>query len=389
MNDAMPRLRKNAAAVAVVTLVWFAYALVNAAQVHGLETANDPNVTYAMCLELLLPGALLYWTPLTLAFLALARRVPLTRETWLSSGLTLAAAVATAVLARAAFSWLTHPLVDGIYAPWHEPLPPPGMLLKQAFFYSHTKILLIVFVCYLFVHLEKTHQNRVRIAELETRLTRARLDALAAQLHPHFLFNALNSIAELIHHDADAADRMLVALGGLLRYSLASPEHEITVAEETALVAQYLAIEKIRLGERLDVIWSIDPACAQALVPALMLQPLAENAIVHGIARRRTPRHRSAQRRARGAVAAAHRRQRHRAFQHAGSAALSLRRRVGAAFFNRRRRTLDRAHRTAAAIRAGGARSGVRAPDRTRRGMNGTAACSNVRTALVYRRGVV
>lgn len=289
MNDAMPRLRKNAAAVAVVTLVWFAYALVNAAQVHGLETANDPNVTYAMCLELLLPGALLYWTPLTLAFLALARRVPLTRETWLSSGLTLAAAVATAVLARAAFSWLTHPLVDGIYAPWHEPLPPPGMLLKQAFFYSHTKILLIVFVCYLFVHLEKTHQNRVRIAELETRLTRARLDALAAQLHPHFLFNALNSIAELIHHDADAADRMLVALGGLLRYSLASPEHEITVAEETALVAQYLAIEKIRLGERLDVAWSIDPTCAQALVPALMLQPLAENAIVHGIARRRAP----------------------------------------------------------------------------------------------------
>ncbi|HJU38023.1 MAG TPA: histidine kinase, partial [Tahibacter sp.] len=285
----MHRIQRHARVVALVALVWLAYALVTAAQVHELESAADPNVTFAMCLALLAPGALGFWTPLTLAFLALARRFPLTRERWFATGAVLCAAIALAVLARAAFTWATHGLAGAIYAPWAQPLPPPDALITQSFFYNQTKILLIVFVCYLYVHVEKTQAGRVRIAELETRLTHARLDALSAQLHPHFLFNAMNSIAELIHHDADAADRMLVSLGGLLRYSLARPEHEISVREETALVAQYLAIEKIRLGERLDVRWSVDPDCLDARVPALLLQPLAENAIAHGIARRRAP----------------------------------------------------------------------------------------------------
>ena len=285
----MQRLSRNVYVWTVIALAWLAYGVIGALQVYEMEAAGDPNVTLLMCLKLLLPSALLFWTPLTLAFLAIARRVPLSREHWLSSSLTLCLAVVAALLARAAYAWITHPLIGEIYPPWHEPLPAPVALLKQAFYYSHTKILLIGFVCYLYVHLEKTHQNRLRIAELETRLTRARLDALAAQLNPHFLFNALNSIAELIHLDADAADRMLVALGGLLRYSLASPEHEISVAAETGLVAQYLSIEKIRLGDRLDVQWSVAAGCEQALMPALMLQPLAENAIVHGIARRRAP----------------------------------------------------------------------------------------------------
>jgi len=289
MNDTMHRLKRNAFIWTVVALAWLVYGVIGVLQVYEIEAAGDPNVTLAMCMQLLLPGALLFWTPLTLAFLALARRVPLTRATWLASSLTLLAAVATAILARATYAWLSHPFIGDIYPPWQEPMPPPIVFVKQAIYYSHTKVLLIVFVCYLYVHLEKTHQHRMRIAELETRLTRARLDALAAQLNPHFLFNALNSIAELIHLDAEAADRMLVALGGLLRYSLASPEHEISVKAETDLVAQYLSIEKIRLGDRLDVRWSIDPDCEQALVPALLLQPLAENAIVHGIARRRAP----------------------------------------------------------------------------------------------------
>lgn len=285
----MHRLKRNAFIGIVVALAWLVYGAIGVLQVYEIEAAGDPNVTLAMCMQLLLPGALLFWAPMTLAFLALARRVPLTRATWLASGLTLLAAIATAILARATFAWLSHPFIDDIYPPWQEPMPPPVMFVKQAFYYSHTKILLIVFVCYLYVHLEKTHEHRLRIAELETRLTRARLDALAAQLNPHFLFNALNSIAELIHLDAEAADRMLVALGGLLRFSLASPDHEISVQAETELVAQYLSIEKIRLADRLDVRWSIAPDCEQALVPALMLQPLAENAIVHGIARRRAP----------------------------------------------------------------------------------------------------
>lgn len=122
-------------------------------------------------------------------------------------------------------------------------------------------------------------------ARLEADLTRAHLDALRAQLNPHFLFNSLNSVMALIDRDPRAAQQMLVRLADLLRSTLAlQAVQEVPLREELDLVSQYLAIEEIRFADRLRVEFCVENGVAGALVPALVLQPLVENAVVHGIA---------------------------------------------------------------------------------------------------------
>jgi LytS/YehU family sensor histidine kinase len=129
--------------------------------------------------------------------------------------------------------------------------------------------------------------GEVRAANLQTRLVRSQLDALRMQLHPHFLFNALNSISVLMRKDVDAADRMLLQLSLLLRVTLSDNEsHEIRLEQELEILERYLEIEKIRFQDRLTVRMNIDPDSLDALVPQLLFQPLVENAIRHGIAER-------------------------------------------------------------------------------------------------------
>ncbi len=133
-------------------------------------------------------------------------------------------------------------------------------------------------------------QDRDRQAlALTAGLTQARLDALRLQLQPHFLFNTLNAIATLVHRDADAADELISDLSDLLRASLESKDHEVPLAREIELLDRYLAIEQTRLGDRLRIVREIDPAAVAALVPTFLLQPLAENAIRHGLEPRATP----------------------------------------------------------------------------------------------------
>jgi LytS/YehU family sensor histidine kinase len=127
-----------------------------------------------------------------------------------------------------------------------------------------------------------------REAELETQLVQAQLDALRAQLNPHFLFNALNSAAMLVRANARAdAVRVLGGLGDLLRHVLYGPAaHEVPLREELTFVERYLAIERVRFGDRLQVTIDVEPAALDAAVPSLLLQPLVENAIKHGAAQR-------------------------------------------------------------------------------------------------------
>ncbi|HVE72838.1 MAG TPA: histidine kinase [Thermoanaerobaculia bacterium] len=124
-------------------------------------------------------------------------------------------------------------------------------------------------------------------SRLETQLAHAQLDALKMQLNPHFLFNTLNSVSSLMYHDVEAADAMLTRLSDFLRLTLERPiATEIPLHEELEFVERYLEIERIRFEERLRVNIDVAPDTEQALVPALVLQPLVENAIHHGIARR-------------------------------------------------------------------------------------------------------
>jgi LytS/YehU family sensor histidine kinase len=131
--------------------------------------------------------------------------------------------------------------------------------------------------------------GEVRAANLEARLVRSQLDALRNQLHPHFLFNTLNSISVLMRKDVDAADRMLVQLSSLLRVTLSGhPSHEIPLEQELEILERYLEIQKIRFEDRLTVRMDIDPDSLDALVPQLLLQPLVENAIRHAVAESET-----------------------------------------------------------------------------------------------------
>jgi len=126
-----------------------------------------------------------------------------------------------------------------------------------------------------------------RASQAQAMLAQARLELLRAQLEPHFLFNTLHSTAELMHHDVDAADRMLTRLSELLRASLdAGARNEIRLAEEIELVERYLDIERVRLGTRLNTHIDVDPPALDALVPIFILQPIVENAVRYAIAPR-------------------------------------------------------------------------------------------------------
>jgi two-component system sensor histidine kinase AlgZ len=115
---------------------------------------------------------------------------------------------------------------------------------------------------------------------------RAEVQALQARIRPHFLFNSMNSIAGLVRRDPATAERAIEDLSDLFRAALGAGQGESTLEEELTLCRRYLAIEALRLGERLAVDWELDPALPGALpLPRLILQPLVENAVVHGIAR--------------------------------------------------------------------------------------------------------
>jgi two-component system, LytTR family, sensor kinase len=123
--------------------------------------------------------------------------------------------------------------------------------------------------------------------ERELRLAQAQLQALRMQLHPHFLFNTLNAIAELVHSDPKTADRSIVSLSDLLRYSLESEKsQEVTLKKELDFLEKYVEIQRTLMRDRLNVKMSVDPEALDARVPNMLLQPLVENAIKHGISPR-------------------------------------------------------------------------------------------------------
>jgi signal transduction histidine kinase len=148
----------------------------------------------------------------------------------------------------------------------------------------------IVGMAHAFLFYERSRERERHAGMLEAGLAKARLQTLQMQLQPHFLFNALNSIASLIHENPSAADDMIGSLGDFLRLTLNTSDRlEISLCEEIVYLDSYIAIEQIRFGERLRVEKQIEPAALDALVPVLILQPLLENAIKHGVEKQSVP----------------------------------------------------------------------------------------------------
>lgn len=126
--------------------------------------------------------------------------------------------------------------------------------------------------------------RHLHASDLEARLTKTHLQVLKMQLQPHFLFNTLNTVAELVHTDPDAADQMITRLGRLLRLSLDHAGHQVVpLRQETEFLRVYLDIEQVRFQDRLQVVWDLAPDTLEAAVPTLLWQPVLENAIRHGV----------------------------------------------------------------------------------------------------------
>ncbi len=173
----------------------------------------------------------------------------------------------------------------GLFPRWgqlpHEVSRSEGALFGvSALFY-----ILVATFHYVLAELQLRHQALEREAALAVQAQRAELQALRAQVHPHFLFNSLNTVNALIGYDPAKAREACVLLGDYLRSSLRAQDHALVpLSDEWALCERYLKVEALRLGERLHVDVELDDEVARCLVPSLLLQPLVENAMTHGIA---------------------------------------------------------------------------------------------------------
>ena len=146
----------------------------------------------------------------------------------------------------------------------------------------------IVCVSHALAYYHELQERKLKAAQLETRLAEARLKTLEAELHPHFLFNTLHAISTLVHRDPESADRMISRLSDLLRITFdRSGEPKVALKEEMEFLQKYLDIEQTRFQDRLTVQVHVDPEALDGEVPRMILQPLVENAIKHGIAGRR------------------------------------------------------------------------------------------------------
>jgi two-component system, LytTR family, sensor kinase len=249
-----------------------------------------PHVMENAMARLLVLNLVYWYIPAVLApiIMAFALRHPLDRMRWPRQlAPHLAAALAYSVVHTAIMMGVRTLLLIG------QELPPnfPGWWnytllshLTQLDWLLMTYLFLIG-VAYALAYRRESEARALNASQLETRLVEAQLQALQRQLHPHFLFNTLNTVSGLIRTDPNAADTMIDRLGDLLRMTLhTSGVQEVSLKEELDVLEKYVEIERTRFGDRLTIDLRVQSETLDAQVPSLMLQPLVENAIRHGIA---------------------------------------------------------------------------------------------------------
>ena len=257
-----------------------------AASAENVEAEGETRVIWARMLvfQLLHWGS---WGGFTALVLMLVRRIPLERwDIWLGKHILASLAVAALQLAvSTSFLMMIQPFVEeeghGFVMIFN--------LMMGSFFFPNVLIYWAVLgVGYGVDYYRRYREGQVHTSNLEAQLAQAQLQALKMQLHPHFLFNTLNAIASLVRtNQNEAATDMIAGLSDLLRLTLeSSAAQEVPLKQELDFLKRYLDIEQIRFEDRLQVRMAVDPETLEARVPNLLLQPLVENAIRHGIAQR-------------------------------------------------------------------------------------------------------
>ncbi|HEX8853812.1 MAG TPA: sensor histidine kinase, partial [Pyrinomonadaceae bacterium] len=228
------------------------------------------------------------WAALYPLIVILARRFGLDKQSWLRNVLVhLPASFVFATAHLAAYVML--------YKAFGGPRVNVFSSVFDLFeFYFYRFLLLnmqLYWVCLIVIcahdYYRRYREEELKASELRTQLAQAQLQALKMQLHPHFLFNTLNAVAELVYKSPETAERMITQLSDMLRLSLDGVGvQEVPLKQELDFLDKYLKIEQTRFQERLRVEMKIDPGALDSLVPNMILQPLVENAVRHGIAPR-------------------------------------------------------------------------------------------------------
>jgi two-component system, LytTR family, sensor kinase len=257
---------------------------------YFISTFTDKRDAFALLLVLNL-GYWYSWACLTPAILWLTRRFPFDRASWKRS---IAVHIAGVLAATSLHVVLAVMLRMATYYAFGESLDTwlheAQEMLFLNFDWEMMTYWTIVGVGTAMKYMLEARAKELNAAQLETRLVEARLHTLQRQMQPHFLFNTLNTISALMHRDVEAADAMIARLSDLLRMSLQRVGvQEVPLKEELDFLSKYLEIEQTRFGDRLTVVFDVQADTLDALVPNLLLQPLVENAIKHGLGPRPTP----------------------------------------------------------------------------------------------------
>lgn len=267
-----PTLRQLALWTLASVVAWLAESLVTTGQARNMYV-DQPGALPPL-VDLWIPsfGSAILWVPFTVLLLWLAYRFPVTGAR--VNIVVHLAALAVVVIGRAAGVVL----LNGVFEWYPQGVPEYGVLLNTSLF---NNLVTFVFVSGIAHAVFYQHTMRAR----EAQFADARMAALTSQLQPHFLFNALNTIAAYVHQRPEVAERMIVDLSALLRYSV-NRDHAALVAldDEIEIAEAYLAIQRNRFADRLQVAVEVDPAARDAAVPPFLLQPLLENAVHHGLA---------------------------------------------------------------------------------------------------------
>lgn len=282
-------LRKRWVLWALILGVWTFLAFFFTGQVYYARLLGERPLPWAEVAkeQFIYPYLWAFATPL---ILRLASRYPIERprlKRHLLYHFLLSTAFAACIMS--AFQLIYHAL---FIMPMGKPFMPLNLLRAAVYNASENYGVygLIVLLHHVYRYYNRFRQGELRASRLEARLSQAQLQALKMQLHPHFLFNTLHSISSLVHRNPDAADRMISRLGDFLRMTLDnSGAQEVQLRKELEFLRCYLEIERVRFQDRLTTEMQIEPRALDARVPNLILQPIVENAIRHGVAPRSAP----------------------------------------------------------------------------------------------------